>query len=405
MPDKSDPTTTVNPVPVTPNLPSMDSDVPPPPAPEPTGGAGPTGDLQGFGIPPVITPTKPGRRVNRRMVATILGLFVLVGGLGAGLVLVRQQQDIRKKAALAEPCNICASNKICTKVASVPSCSPELNECVSPGSPCGATATSTPIPPESTPASWGSQCRAQGGECVFETTLCGEEFGTSDCTGGNYKCCKTGTVETPKPPSSCDTAYTQTNRQCVYDNNLCEGSFIGGNGGKQYCYKVKAEWGWTAVSGCACPEGRNVAPGGYCLTSESCTWTGGNYGPGIRCQDAPDPNCQTATNPPENPQYQCQNVKAYNSDWKLLTAEQLSTLKAGDKIRFTISGTATVGAIDKAAFQINGGPDQETSQKKPADPTAKAGVPDEFYIEYTIPAGTTSFNITAKLHHSTLGWF
>ena len=90
-------------------------------------------------------------------------------------------------------------------------------------------------------------------------------------------------------------------------------------------------------------------------------------------------------------------VKAYDTSWNPLTAVQLAALKAGEKVRFTISGTPA-SDIDKAKFAINGTETAEITTKKTGT--------DEYYYEYTIPSGVTSFTVTAKLHSISLGiWF
>ena len=110
MPDQNNPTdTNLNPSQVTPpseptqmpTTPPAPMDIPvsdtsmPPPFPPDAGSAAPS-----FDIPPVITPSQPKKKFGgKRVIATILGLLVLVGGLGAGVILLRQQQDIREKAA------------------------------------------------------------------------------------------------------------------------------------------------------------------------------------------------------------------------------------------------------------------------------------------------------------------
>ena len=92
----------------------------------------------------------------------------------------------------------------------------------------------------------------------------------------------------------------------------------------------------------------------------------------------------------------CTAVKAYDTNWNLLTGVQLSNLSAGSVVRFTISGTPA-DQIDKARFTINGVLKPETTNKKPGT--------NEYYFEYTIPAGVSSFTVTAQIHHLTLGWF
>ncbi len=93
----------------------------------------------------------------------------------------------------------------------------------------------------------------------------------------------------------------------------------------------------------------------------------------------------------------CGEVKAYDTNWKLLSSDDLKKLKSGAIVRFAVSGTASSGTFDKARFTINGTQRPEVSTKKPGS--------DEFYDEYTIPTGTTTFTVTAQVHHDTLGWF
>lgn len=93
----------------------------------------------------------------------------------------------------------------------------------------------------------------------------------------------------------------------------------------------------------------------------------------------------------------CLNILAYDSAWNKLSASQLSALKSGADVIFTVSGTATSGSIDMARFSINGAAQIETSSKKPGT--------EEFYVEYKIPSSVRSFTVEAQLHHSTVGWF
>lgn len=105
----------------------------------------------------------------------------------------------------------------------------------------------------------------------------------------------------------------------------------------------------------------------------------------------------TPTEPPTPPTAECSEVKAYNTSWVQLTQEQLNNLKPGNIVRFTISGSTSEGTFDKARFTINGSQKEPVSTKKPGT--------EEFYYEYVIPSGVTSFTTDAKIHHSSLGWF
>lgn len=94
---------------------------------------------------------------------------------------------------------------------------------------------------------------------------------------------------------------------------------------------------------------------------------------------------------------ECSAVVAYDENWTALTPTALSELEDGDIVRFTVSGTATSGTFDMARFSVNGATAVEVTDQKPGT--------SEFYYEYTIPAGEDTFNVTAEVHHSTLGWF
>ncbi len=92
---------------------------------------------------------------------------------------------------------------------------------------------------------------------------------------------------------------------------------------------------------------------------------------------------------------QCGGIKAYDTNWNLLNTSTLASLKAGSKVRFTIMGVTTSGSFDKARFTINGTQTPEVTTQKP-------GSAGEFYYEYTIPAGTTSFTVTGQIHQQQL---
>lgn len=64
--------------------------IPPPPPPSP--------GVQD--VPPVISPSP--KRSKAKIVGAILGLFVLLSGIGAGVFLVNRPQEVREEAALEE---------------------------------------------------------------------------------------------------------------------------------------------------------------------------------------------------------------------------------------------------------------------------------------------------------------
>ena len=94
---------------------------------------------------------------------------------------------------------------------------------------------------------------------------------------------------------------------------------------------------------------------------------------------------------------QCLNIRIYDTDWNVLSANELGNLVVGDTIRISVSGSTNEGVIDMARFIINGQLQPETTSQKEGS--------DEFYQEYTIPEGVETFSVNAQLHHSVAGWF
>ena len=93
----------------------------------------------------------------------------------------------------------------------------------------------------------------------------------------------------------------------------------------------------------------------------------------------------------------CSAVIAYDENWAQLSAADLSALSEGDIVRFAVSGTATSGTFSMARFNVNGGGTVEVTDKRPGS--------EDYYYEYTIPANVNSFNVSAEIFHSELGWF
>ncbi len=93
----------------------------------------------------------------------------------------------------------------------------------------------------------------------------------------------------------------------------------------------------------------------------------------------------------------CNGLFTYDTNWNLLTSEDLSEHIVGDIIRFATSATVNQGYVTKAKFVINNTQEYETTLKKPGT--------DLFYYDYTIPEGVTDFSVKAFLYHSTQGWF
>jgi hypothetical protein len=100
--------------------------------------------------------------------------------------------------------------------------------------------------------------------------------------------------------------------------------------------------------------------------------------------------------PPFDPN-RCLAIFVYDDTWNKITG--LSTLKAGQKIYFTVLGTSdNVQGITKARFRFNLGSAvgswQETIDKRG----------NEFYLSYTIPF-SGSYTVEAMVFNPELGWF
>ncbi|MCK4588313.1 hypothetical protein KAT60_00665 [Candidatus Woesebacteria bacterium] len=349
--------------------PAANSTVPPPP---------PIIEEQKKGeadIPPIVTTGgKPKGKVSKKVIATILGILFLVGGVSAGVILVQQQQEIREQARLPEPCKIC-SGEICIETG-ISFCLPDLNECEL--SVDCATSTPTSTPPTSTPTPTPDP----------EDPLC-SLIDPEYCVGNN-----------PSNDCWCGDASGPSNEPYW----CCK---LNGNPGKRV----------SGTTSCRCPDPYNWGPReeyGYfwCFntlgkcTGEVVPCTG--YLPGadfcdtsVSCGTEPDPRCYgtTPTPTPTDETYaSCLEIQAFDTEWNPIA--DLSSLVAGDVIRFTVSGDTNSGSFDKARFRINS-PTWRTVvvAKKPGT--------SNFYDEYTIPEGVTSFTINAQIHHTNLDidWF
>jgi hypothetical protein len=313
------------------NLPPMIHDQTPPTA----GSAAPNDDLI---MPAIVTTTTQKKKfAGGKIIATILGLFLLVGGIGAGVYLVGQNQDIREKAG---------------------SCSPG----------CGA----------------GMMCDGDGG-CVPRGTT-QEQIDSGEVNPISQK-------ESIQENSWNDwqeeqQGITNTGSNCPYNGdpyysylctvgvaNLTEQPRIPSDATKQQ----RADGTWIVTIG-------NNQIAEYRVEKSG----GGND------ETPAETNTTITPTAPPSITAQCQNIKAYSPTWALLTNAQLSVLTTGSQVNFCVAGIASAETFDKARLTINGVLQAETSTIRPSS--------TDFCQLYTIPAGTTTFNATAQIHHLTLGW-
>jgi hypothetical protein len=401
-----DPTTTPTPPPTTtpdtsgqaintpPPPPMQDGAVSPPPPiveekkPEETAAVtqetGATENAQTIpNIPPVISTSDTGGKkpVNKKMIATILGVLVLVGGVGAGVILVQNQQDIREKASGTCAGGVEIGETACSGATSCVKCtqtskydyptfvSTSQSNCE--GKFCGPVPTSVPTAkPSTTPTK--NACEKAGGACYGEQSC--YYLNRATVNGGlgcsaNKICCSTST----SVQSACESA----GHTCIHDSADCPI----GSGAPQSCT--------TTSSGDPVNRTDNK---GYC-----CKSTGPTPTVVPTTAPTPKPTSKPTSKPtlPPGVDCSCLTIKAFDDEWNIIT--NLSSLVAGDIVRFTVAGKTNSGKIEKARFTINGTLRPEV--------TAKRSSTSEFYDEYTIPEGVSTYTINAELYHSKIGWF
>ena len=328
------------------------------------------GDSNQFNQDEIITaPHAPKKYGGNKVIATIFGLLILIGGVTAGVILVQRQQQLEEKAA---------SGKECEQAA----------DCILLDEPGNKGEFSAP----------GIITKADITAKDYITFMPGY---TDD---GCYKVNIDGRNITWERYGSGPNCKNVSNVQVKFKGSM---EFI------KICHYTSDPsahpWQAIEISQQAWDMGHDDAHDfkktqydfPYTNTDPNCQWPEpGNQG--ITCADLWCENNAPPTitpDPTDKPQVkaECSEVIAYSTTWELLSNENLNQLSEGDKIRFSVFGSSSSGTFDKARFSVNSISLGETTLKKPGS--------DEFYIEYAIPAGTTDFTVDAEIHHTELGWF
>ncbi len=408
-----------------PSQPIPESSPAPTEAPADTGSAAP---IDAF-APTISSPKK--KFGGGKVIATILGLFVLIGGVGAGIFLTQQQQLFNQKAADAGTCNCvndngvnlgpgtcraddtcdCGSNKV------------KNNSCAGPTT--GSQDNTGNLP--ETDIVGGDQnassC-AMGGNlwCVGCNGFCLSKSAGKTCDQAQLAKCNMQPIrgakivdcgstekrqqcycqsdgsgsDTPTGNFNVNPTCFDATGSCTASDGLCmvEKNFLDDGSSGLACGTVVTYY---------CPASVNLSGGKSCDTSTGGTTTRpanfcGTIQTDTACQGFKTTIVPCGTNPPTTtgPTAQCQNVKAYSSTWAPLTTAQMSALTSGTSINFCVTGVATAGNFDKAKFTINGVAQAETTTKRPGS--------EDFCQSYTIPAGVSAFTVSAQIHHVTLGY-
>lgn len=335
------------------------------PLPNPDGSAG---------VPPMVPSLTPKKKFRgKKMIATILGILVLLGSLGAGIFLVKQQQDIRERAVYPtpipeakcskdsvlscigkDPGDVCGLNKLCKKKESFGSDGKPI---------CGCISQETPTPtPTSTPL---VKCTSGSALCLNKKPgdICS---GTTKCTpittpgpGNTVKCIceEEPPTPTPTPLNKCS---SESAPKCVgkKPGDICSGTIR--------CFPLPGKIGADGLPKCMCEE---EPPTPTPTTS---------YPPGVLGR--------------------CVGIKAYDSKWDPLTSKDMATtIKVGDTIFFAIKGEEGPGEYDQAQFMING-------KEKPSTDKPKEGIGlYQAYIIQNTDVGK-SISVKARIHNTVLGW-
>jgi len=379
------------------------------------------------GVP--IIPTEPSEIISKppfkggmgwkRTVATVFGLLLLVGGIGAGVILVKNNQDIRNRAATCNPVpagctcsgsgdgNVCKGdwfNASCTGGCTI-TCQgtkncPDENTPKPSGTPAGPACHKKPNGNDNCcPGDEACQEDSSGNNTGYNCT-CVRAGGVYDwrCTDYNTdKCASSGPP--PAPSYKCDAGVTNV--------NISGNCLVVISGGAVYMARYSCLEGTNMTGGCS-DNAENFTTTKLCADSPSSNWCGtvqvdyGQHPNGCSVSrkfpcSSSSPTSHPSSSPTPSPTPPiCLNVKAYNSAWVELSTAELTNLKPGDEIYFAVTAAnGNTGSIDKAKFTINGTVGSEVTDKHGSS----------FYVDFTVPAGILNFSVSAQLHSTVFGWF
>jgi len=259
-----------------------------------------TGSAAPSDTPPVVSSPKK-KFGSGKIIATILGILLLVGGVGTGVYLTQQNQNISEKAYDAP----------CTK--------------------------------DQATCSGYYKCNKPSGWChVFS----GTELGSVSCaTGGANDCislCQGGHAD------ACQELFGNAGigeETCAPPGTGCVTAPV--NGAGVSCN----EWHWTHCIN----EGSGQNGVGCDVTNN----------PPDGPPDNPPSNPPGSPTPPGPTASCLNVKAYTGANWVLLNAEGYSALRAGDEVNFCVAGTTTGDAFDKAQFMIGSSLKPETTATRP----------------------------------------
>lgn len=341
-----------------------------------------------------------------KIIATILGLVVLVGGIGAGVLLILQPQIFKPKASGRCIDNAhCAAGMIAAKNSAPGPVyqNPVTGTTTNIGDVNGVVSVNTSgqiLDTNGNPIldANGNPITAPTSSTTAHTT--GTDGVSSSCNPTSGANCSQGSGDYLMPPGYTAADGTPQSVLSVgtinsYDPNSTLPYVSGG-----YTLNQVLNSNTTAGSnkaGAYCPTGSctqetdtNVA--GYYI-SNGAYYPVGYTNTGVKTTTT---NSVTPT-PTPGPTAVCSNITAYSSTWAVLTTAQLSALIPGTMVNFCAAMSATGGTFDGAKFTINGTVEAETTTKRPGS--------NDYCQSYTILSTDTTLKVSTQVHNTVLGWF
>ncbi len=344
--------------------------------------------------PPVVTPSPKGNSKNKtKILAGILGIIVLTGGIIAGVILLKQNQNPQRQAASCS--DWCTSPQDCANAGGIQTtpcsfefCDPGLVAC--------------------TLDTGGGETPPDSGQCsvTFPGGVTGSIVISSSCGSipfnAYYRKADAGTT---------DGDCVGTNENSLGVKNLGPGTHNPrdyGPGGCGWCVQLDSNYGGSAqyTGDCPTPTATPTTPPAPTPTAPPVS----NPTPTPTTTPTPTftptiaPTATPTIPPGSNITAMCLDVRAYDIEWNSLTINDLSLLSPGDSVRFSVRGNSSDNGINKARFSLNGNTPIETTKIKP-------GTNNEYYQEFTLPdipedKESLTISIKAELFHPILNmWF
>lgn len=347
---------------------------------------------------PTVISSKPKKKFGGgKIIATILGVLLLVGGVGAGYILTQQPQIFQGKAWIPEGADNPDKDKNNPGNVEKP---PKKEDDEKPSSGGGGT----PQPPAG----------GHPGTCIDVNCAL-----TLDSNGTYHY---DSTLDVPNANGEYETIdgkrvndyYNEVILPSTADND-CTGDGICASGSS--CVNGSCV---STTNNCGLSVNDTTAPA-CCADTVNCdnpVCESGPTGPRKECKSASGQHCTMSvndascggvnpgeppgTNPPSTPgtTASCLNVKAYDASWNELNNTDLSGLTTDDVVNFCVTGSASSGTFDRAQFSIGPTVEAETTTKGQG---AAAG---DYCQSYIILSTDTTVNVKARIHHLDLNqWF